>query len=59
MGMEVLSILIQRATDGARGGYISGCMIKGRGEADLNISHFLFADDTIVFCEASKDQIYF
>ena len=54
MGMEVLSILIRRAM---YGGYISGCVIKGRGEADLNISHLLFVDDTIVFSEASKDQI--
>ena len=52
MGMEVLSILIQRVTNG---GYISGCVIKGRGEADLNISYLLFADDMIVFYEASKD----
>ena len=56
MGMEVLSILVRRATNG---GYISGCVIKGRGEVDLNISHLLFVDDTIVFCEALKDQILF
>ena len=56
MGMEVLSTLIWRATDG---GYISGWVIKGRREADLNISHILYVDDIIVFCEASKDQMLF
>ena len=50
MGMEVLSILLRRAMVG---GYISDCVIRGRGEVDLNIPH-LFADNTIVFCEASK-----
>ena len=55
MGMEVLSILLRRAMVG---GYISGCVIKGRGEVDLNISH-LFAYDMVVFCEASKNQKLF
>ncbi|RVW63657.1 putative mitochondrial protein [Vitis vinifera] len=46
MGMEVLSALIRRAVDG---GFISGCRIRGRGRTEMNISHLLFADDTIVF----------
>ena len=56
MVMEVLLILIWRATDG---GYISGRVIRGKGEADLNISYLLFANETIVFCETSKDQMLF
>ena len=35
MGMKVLSILIRRAS---AGGYILGCVIRGRREADFNIS---------------------
>ncbi|KAL6327158.1 hypothetical protein AAG906_015197 [Vitis piasezkii] len=46
MGMEVLSVLIRKAVDGA---FLSGCRIRGRGRMEMNISHLLFADDTIVF----------
>ena len=52
--MEVLSILIRRAVDG---GFLSGCNIKGRGEEEMIVSHLLFADDTIIFCEANKEQV--
>ena len=54
MGMEVLSALIRRAVEG---GFISGCSIwRGRRQA-VNISHLLFADDTIVFYEAKKEHL--
>ena len=36
------------------GGFISGYEVRGRGEANLNISHLLFADDTIVFYAGLK-----
>ncbi|RVX19302.1 Transposon TX1 uncharacterized 149 kDa protein [Vitis vinifera] len=39
------------------GGFISGCSIQGRGGMELNVSHLLFADDTIIFCEARQDHI--
>ncbi|RVW35151.1 BTB/POZ and MATH domain-containing protein 4 [Vitis vinifera] len=54
LGMEVLSNLIRRAVDG---GFLSGCRIRGRGEEEMIVSHLLFADDTIIFCEASKEQL--
>ena len=54
LGMEVLSILIRRVVDG---GFLSGCRIRGRGEEEMIVSHLLFADDTIIFCEASKEQL--
>ena len=54
MRMEVLSALIRRVVEG---GFIFGCSIRrGRRQA-VNISHLLFADDTIVFCEAKKEHI--
>ena len=54
LGMEVLSAMIRRAVDG---GFISGCNIQGRGGLEINVSHLLFADDTIIFCEARQDHI--
>lgn len=49
----MLSILLRRAMTE---GYISDCKFRGRDGEGLNISH-LFADDTVVFYEASKDQL--
>ena len=54
MGMEVLSVLIRRAVEG---GFISGCNIWRGSGLVANISHLLFADDTIVFSEAKKEQL--
>ncbi|RVW26085.1 LINE-1 reverse transcriptase-like [Vitis vinifera] len=54
MGMEILDVLIRRAVEG---GYLLGCNIRGGSKTSLNISHLFFADDTIVFCEANKEQV--
>ncbi|RVW95784.1 LINE-1 retrotransposable element ORF2 protein [Vitis vinifera] len=54
LGMEVLSAMLRRAVDG---GFTSGCSIQGRGGMEINVSHLLFADDTIIFCEARQDHI--
>ena len=39
------------------GGFLSGCRIQGRRRPDLNISHLFFADDTVIFCEAKKENL--
>ena len=54
MGMEVLSLLIRRAIDG---GFLLGCRIQGRRMTEMNISHLLFSDDIVVFCEAKKEHL--
>ena len=54
MGMKVLDVLIRRAVEG---GYLLGCIIRGGRRTSLNISHLFFTDDTIVFCEASKEHL--
>ncbi|KAJ9683301.1 hypothetical protein PVL29_019053 [Vitis rotundifolia] len=54
LGMEVLDVLIRRVV---KGGFLSGCSIRGDRRSPLNISHLFFADDTIVFCEANKEHL--
>ena len=54
LGMEVLSALIRRAVVG---GFISGCSLRGRGRMEMDVSDLLFADDTIIFCEARKEYL--
>ncbi|RVW46228.1 LINE-1 retrotransposable element ORF2 protein [Vitis vinifera] len=54
IGMEALSRLIHRAVGE---GFLSGCRVNGRGGNGALVSHLLFADDTLVFCEASEDQM--
>ncbi|KAJ9690749.1 hypothetical protein PVL29_013085 [Vitis rotundifolia] len=56
LGMEALSSLINRAV---RKGFLSGCKIRGREDSGIQVSHLLFADDTLIFCEDSQDQLAF
>ena len=54
LGMEVLSALIRRVVEG---GFISGCRLRGREGMEMNVSHLLFVDDTIIFYEARKEHL--
>ena len=56
IGMEALSRLLLKAWDD---GFILGFKVEGRGGGGEETSHLLFADDTIVFCEASEEQLTF
>ena len=54
IGMEVLSCLLKRAVEG---NFISGYKLGDRDGGELVISHLLYADDTIIFCEANSKQL--
>ena len=50
--MEAFSCLIEK---GKQGGFISGFKIEGKGEEGIQVSHLLFVDDTLLFCEDNID----
>ena len=52
--MEAFSLLVDRGTEG---GFISDYKFKGRNGTERQITHPLFADDTLVFCKDTKDQM--
>ena len=52
--MEVFSILVDKATSR---GFLLGFNLVNRGEEEMQLTHLLFADDTLEFCSDSKDQL--
>ncbi|RVW14457.1 LINE-1 retrotransposable element ORF2 protein [Vitis vinifera] len=54
--MEAFSGLLKRAVVG---GFLSPCLIRGRRGEGVQISHLLFVDDTLIFCEAKEDQLLY
>ena len=54
--MEAFSSLISRAEDK---GFIRGFKVMGRCGERVSVSHLLFADDTLLFCEDNRDQLVF
>ena len=56
IGMEALSGLLKRAVEG---NFISGYRFEGRDGGELIISHLLYADDTVMFCDAKSEQMMY
>ena len=54
IGMEALSRLLNRSVDG---NYLSGSKIADRDGVGSVISHLLYADDTLLFYGANKEQL--
>jgi hypothetical protein len=52
--MEALNKLLVRAEEGH---FLRGFAVHGRNNNPLMISNLLFADDTLIFCDADLDQI--
>ena len=52
--MEALSRLLDRAV---RERLCSGFIVGKSDETSLMISHLLFADDTLIFCDVDSDQL--
>lgn len=56
LGMEVLSLLLKKAVEG---GFLSSYSFKGRNDVKEVVSYLLFANDTLIFCNDSTDQMVF
>ena len=54
--IEVLSRLLKRTEDG---GFLCGFQAGSHRQGGLKISHLLFADDIILFCVASREQLLY
>ena len=52
--MEGLDSLMRRAS---LNNWITGFRIKNRSNEVMDMTHLLYADDTIIFCEAEQEQI--
>ena len=54
--MEALSELLKRVVEG---NFILSCKFEGRDEGELIISHLLYVDDTVLFCDAKSEQLMY
>ena len=54
--MEVLSRLLKRTEDR---GFLRGFQANSHLQRGLHISHLLFANDTILFCDATREQLLY
>jgi hypothetical protein len=53
--IDAFSRMLSRAMEG---GFLSGFRVDNRNNSPLEISHLLFANDTLIMCDADVDQIH-
>ena len=49
-----LSYMLSRAKEC---GFIEGLLVKGNDDVGVEVSHLFFANDTLIFCDASKENL--
>ena len=54
--MDVLRTLLRRTEEGD---FLKGFKASPNAQGGLQISHLLFANDTILFCDASREQLLY
>ena len=54
--MNILSCLISRVKEG---GFSKGFQLKKRHDVGVEVSHLLFANDILIFCDASKEHLVY
>lgn len=54
--MEVLTRPLKRMEEG---GFLSGFQVNSHVQGGLHISHILFTGDTILFCDATREQLLY
>ena len=52
--METFNYLLKIAVSE---GFLSPCSVRGRKGEGVQVSHLLFVDDTLIFCEAKEEQL--
>ena len=54
--MKILSCLISKANEGV---FFEGFQVKERHDVGLEVSHLFFANDNLIFCDASKENLVY
>ena len=54
MAIETLPCILLRAKER---GFIDGYIVRGRNGLGVEVSHLLFADDTLILCDAIKENL--
>ena len=52
--VKSLSYIINKAL---WGGFMSGWRVRGSGKEGEEISHLLFTDNTLIFCDSNEEQL--